>query len=388
MSRAETVDEVEQILRDTNDGGGFNNSSARNTWGLYVVFDRWGRTAYFEADGDSFTRDNTTEHYLQDPNEHYSQVHDDDKDGPDPEPGQYSGYDWRANFSRVLFTKPNGFEYFRDVYNNDVVGNEVILQCHPPEEPYPCPDGINDFETSISAVKRWDRIGIRMDDAVKDYKYFIQKATTGYGLPVQDRIETVPRSIGELPYNENGGQKATGLHVNRFVTVSSAVAIGSKIGDPYDGKLTALWVALGEPAVSIFIPVFPFAGDPPAVLDDMWVYTNQKRHQVYAYDDDDSSGYSAGRNQVHSIDTYALAGVSGYYGDAGIQATVFKNERCAYTWFDAFMRWMRSTNFDETRLRTELRNHQEFLATTLKAHYIDGTVWNCPMPPYPVPVVW
>lgn len=103
---------------------------------------------------------------------------------------------------------------------------------------------------------------------------------------------------------------------------------------------------------------------------------------------DDAGGYSTGRNVDHSIDTYAMAGVGGYYGDGGIQALVFKNERCAYTWFDAFMRWMRTTNFDDTRLRTELRNHQELLATTLKTHYVNGTVWKCnTVPPYPVPVV-
>ena len=387
LSRAESVDEVEQIFRDTNDGGGFNNSVARNTWGLFAVFDRWGRSAYFEADGDSFTRDNTTIQDVHDQFGHYTAVHNDDKDGVDPLPGQYSGYDWRANFTRVLWTKPNGFQYFIDQWNNVVSGNNVILQC-PPEDPYPCPDGINDQEDSASAVHRWERIGIRIDDATKDYKYFIQKPTSGYGLPTLDRIETVARSIGELPYNENQGQKSTGFHVNRFVTVSSAVAIGTLASEPYQGKLTAMWVALGEPAVTVFVPVFPFAGAPPTVLDDMYVHSNTKRHLVYSYTSDESTGYSSGRNEDHSIDTVALAGQNGYYGDGGIQAPIFKNERCAYMWFDSFMRWMRTTNFDDNRLRTELRNHQEFLATTLKTHYVNGTVWACnQMPPYPVPVI-
>ena len=42
LSRAEHVDEVEQILRDTNNGGGFNNSFARNTSSHEYLAEQFG----------------------------------------------------------------------------------------------------------------------------------------------------------------------------------------------------------------------------------------------------------------------------------------------------------------------------------------------------------
>ncbi|WP_332628653.1 DNRLRE domain-containing protein [Halalkalibacter flavus] len=50
LSRAEHIDEVEQILIDTNDGGGFNQSFARNTSTMISVFDRWGNEAELKED--------------------------------------------------------------------------------------------------------------------------------------------------------------------------------------------------------------------------------------------------------------------------------------------------------------------------------------------------
>ncbi|MCL6451421.1 MAG: hypothetical protein K6T75_09025, partial [Acetobacteraceae bacterium] len=157
LSRCEHVDEVEQLLRDTNNGGGYNNSYARNTNTILMAIDRWGNAATFEADGDSFTRDNVTRTYAQDGEGYYAQTHDDDKDTANPPDGGYNGFDWRANFSRVTWTKPNGFPYFVDDYVNEIVGDQVVLTGDRG-------DGIHDWEDSTSAVMRWNRIGIRMDD--------------------------------------------------------------------------------------------------------------------------------------------------------------------------------------------------------------------------------
>ena len=122
LSRAEHVDEVEQILRDTNNGGGFNNSFARNTSTIVSVFDRWGNAAVFEIDGDSFTRDNVTQEYQVG-----AQVHNDDKDLPNPANGNYSGYDWCTNFSKVQWIKANGFPYFVDSQETIVDGNGNVV---------------------------------------------------------------------------------------------------------------------------------------------------------------------------------------------------------------------------------------------------------------------
>lgn len=82
LSRCEHVDEVEQLLRDTNNGGGFFGSSARNTSTMISVTDRYGNAAVFEIDGDSFTRDNITTTYSPDGSGNYSAAHDDDTEDP------------------------------------------------------------------------------------------------------------------------------------------------------------------------------------------------------------------------------------------------------------------------------------------------------------------
>jgi hypothetical protein len=372
LSRAEHVDEVEQILWDTNDGGGFVNpvtgveSTARNTSTIISVFDRWGNAATFEIDGDSFTRDNVTAEHVQDTNGYYTQPHVDQKGTPNPADGEYSGYDWRTNFSKVDWTKPNGFPYFVDNQvttvdsNGDIVNDGNI------------PDGIHDWNTSSSAVMRHTRAGVRMDDPFDlSYRYFIQENVGSQALPTKWYIETLARSIGNLPFV---GAKPTGWHLNRFVSTFGFVTVGAKTGDPYDGKLTTVWVALGEPAVSVFVPVFPYAGTVPGELEDMYLATNNKRRLVYGYTNDDSCGYSCGRNEDHDIDVDALVGPDGYYGEGGIQESLFALENWAFAEYDAFIADLRTGSRSEAELRADMIAWQQQMATTMKAHYVAGTV--------------
>ncbi|TDE14335.1 hypothetical protein [Jiangella asiatica] len=371
LSRAEHVDEVEQILRDTNDGGGFNGSTARNTSTIISVFDRWGNAATFEIDGDSFTRDNVTTEHLPDPDGTYTSPHDDDKDQPNPADGAYGGFDWRTNFSKVAWTKATGFPFFVDEQVTTVDANGDIVNSGD------TPDGIHDWEDSSSAVYRHTRVGIRMDDPHdKSYRYFIQQEVPSHGIPTEHSIESLSRSIGDLPYT---GEKPTGWHVNRFVSTFGFVSVGAKPGDPYDGRLTTIWVALGEPSVSVFVPVFPFAGTVPDELADMYLASNAKRHLVYDYTDDAACGYSCGRNVDHSIDVDALVGAGGYYGEGGIQKYTFGIENWAFDQYDAFMADLRTGTRTEAQLRADMIAWQEDIAAVIKSHYVAGTIPTAPL---------
>ncbi|MCR8635664.1 discoidin domain-containing protein [Paenibacillus radicis (ex Xue et al. 2023)] len=377
LSRAETVDEVEQILRDTNNGGGFHSSFARNTSAMISVFDRNGNAAVFEFDGDSFTRDNITQEYQQDANGYYTAAHNDDKDTANPADGAYSGYDWRNNFSKVNWSKPNGFPYFYDQQTTTILtetdpysqeeDSNVVNTVY-------TPDGIHDWEFSTSAVKRHTRTGIRLDDPYKkDYRYFIHKNVGSNALGTDNYLETLSKNIGELP----GSQKPTGWHINRFVSTFGTVLVGNKIGDPYGGKLTTMWVNLGEPTVGIFIPLFPYTGTVPAELNDMYLAINAKRHLVYNYTDDNAVGYSGGRNADHTIDTVALVGsTSNYYAEGGIQNYTFDIENWAFDEYDKFMTDLRSGTRTDAQLKSDMIAWQQNMATKMKTHYIAGTSPN------------
>jgi hypothetical protein len=329
LSRCGTIEEVQQLLTDTNDGGGYDGSYARDTASLIAVIDRLGGAVIFEVDGNSFARQNITKEFTTwDVRPHSS----------GPPAGGYSGFDYRTNFSRITFTNPiSGFPYFVDVCTNTIVGDRVELDCDG------IPDGINDLEVGkrVSSVKRWDRVAARMDDGTKDHQYFIQKWMRVGGHPRENYLETVARSVGYAPYLPSSSEhawtqeKLVGNHLNRFVTVSSVVIVGSKAGDKDLGRLTTMWVALGEPSVAIFVPVFPYAGKPPGVLDDFFLSVNAKRRLVYDYGEDTDgypvdnidaeSPYSSLRNADHSIDLSALFG-GNYYGEGGLQAYNFAIE--------------------------------------------------------------
>ncbi|MGH8176677.1 MAG: hypothetical protein ACREV5_10490 [Steroidobacter sp.] len=367
LSRCEHVDEVEQFLRDTNDGGGFSGSFARNTSTMISVADRWGNSAVFEIDGDSFTRDNITSTYAQDANGNYSASHADDKDALNPSDGAYSGFDWRNNFSKVVWSKANGFPYFVDnqittVEIDPVTGNDHVANSGT------TPDGVHDWEDSTSAVMRYARTGLRMDDPhLKDYRYFIHKYVGSNGIGQLFDIETLSKNIGDLPYA--AGEKPTGYHLNRFASTFGSVFVGSKAGDPYDGKLAAAWIGLGEPTVSLFVPVFPYANALPTEIADMYATIDAKRHLVYSYTNDDADGYSGGRNADHSIDTVALAGSGGYYGAGGVQKYTFAIEDWAFDQFDGFMTDLRIGSRTLAQLQTDLREWQANIIPAMKNLY-------------------
>ncbi|SHJ73476.1 C45 family peptidase [Paramaledivibacter caminithermalis] len=386
LCSCETVDEVEQLLRDTNNGW-YDGSTARNTNSIIMVFDKYGNMATFEVSGADFTRDNVSEEYTPQNFPGYSYpiypaVHEDDKDLENPSDGEYNGYDWRTNFARVDYERDDGFKYFVDEHRTYVEDNQVVNG----EQGQ---DGIDDREYSTSTVKRWGRIGIRMDDPHdKDYRYFIQKEVGAYGIGQIYDIETLARSIGDLPYtNENGeAQKATGWHLSRFCTTFSVVITGSKASDSDDGKLITMWLAQGEPSHTIFIPIFPFAGEPPEILNDMYLYSNEKRHLLYDYqdtdgdgDDNECTGYTEERNADHSINLALLTG-NGYYGQGGIQRPIFLTENWAYNKYNQKMfniRYQLDNNFiTDDELRQNLKEWQENIAQTMKTHYINGTYPN------------
>jgi hypothetical protein len=370
LSRCEHVDEVEQVLRDTNNGGGFFGSTARNTSTMISVTDRYGNAAVFEIDGNSFTRDNITINYAPDSNGYYSTAHDDDKDATNPANGAYSGFDWRNNFAKVNWTKSNGFPYFVDNAVTEVVTDPVTGE-DSVQNSGTTPDGVHDWEDSTSAVMRHNRAGIRMDDApLKDYRYFIHKNVGSGALGTVNSIETLSKNIGELPYD--GIDKPTGYHLNRFVSTFGAVTIGAKSSDPYDGKLAASWVSLGEPTVGLFVPLFPYAGTVPASYADLYQAINAKRHLVYSYVDDDADDYSGGRNSDHSLDTVALAGPGGYYGEGGIQKYTFAIEDWAFDQFDGFIASLRTGSRTLTQLRSDMQAWQANVGTAMKNFYVAG----------------
>jgi hypothetical protein len=235
-----------------------------------------------------FARDNVTEEYVLDENGQYSAIHNDDKDLADP--SSYSGYDWRANF--FLVDNPDApYPTFVDEMLTEVVDNAVD------NSPDSNPDGVHDWEPSSSAVKRWRRIGYRMDTdyrkwfgSMMNYRY---SAAQEIGLPTEKTLETLARNIGTLPYEGSGADvslKSTGYHLNRFVTTFSVVITGTPppATQYHRGKLTTMWVALGEPTLTVFIPIFPFSKEVPSWLDDIYQLSDAKRDLLYDTDGDDS----------------------------------------------------------------------------------------------------
>ncbi|MFC1975281.1 PKD domain-containing protein [Chloroflexota bacterium] len=327
LSRCETITDVQELLTVTNDGGGYNGSTARDTAALFAVIDRFGGAAIFEVDGNSFARQNITKAFTTlDKRPHSS----------GPPAGEYTGFDYRSNFSRINFT------------NTNICSDTLCFPYFPDDNG----DGVNDLEYSTSSIKRWGRVEARMDDALRDYQYFIQKWLRKGGHPREFYLETIARSVGYAPYLSSSAEyawtqeKLVGYHLNRFVTVSSAVIVGSKAGDQDEGRLTTMWVALGEPSVAIFVPVFPYAGKLPAILDNFFLSINAKRRLVYNYEKDtdgypvdnidSASPYSRWRNADHSIDLSALFG-GNYYGEGGVQAYNFVIEEELYRRYEAQM---------------------------------------------------
>lgn len=368
LSRCEHVDEVEQVLRDTNNGGGFFGSTARNTSTMISVTDRYGNAAVFEIDGDSFTRDNITTTYAPDGSGNYSAAHNDDKDTANPANGGYQGFDWRNNFSKVDWAKATGFPYFFDdqitaVVTDPVTGEDSV------QNSGSTADGVHDWEDSTSAVMRHNRAGIRMDDAhLKDYRFFIHKNVGSGALGTVNSIESLSKNIGDLPYA--AGDKPTGYHLNRFASTFGAVTIGAKSSDPYDGKLAASWVSLGEPTVGLFVPLFAYAAEVPTAYADLYDAINDKRHLVYSYTDDDADDYSGGRNVDHSIDTVALAGRDGYYGEGGVQKYTFAIEEWAFDQFDGFIASLRDGTRTLMQLRDDMRAWQANVGAAMKTFYV------------------
>ncbi len=201
LSRCKSITEVEKLLTDTNDGGGYNGSTARDTASLIAVIDRFGGAAIFEVDGNSFARQNITHTFEITALRPHSS-------GPPAE--GYNGFDYRSNFSRISFTNTNftntniSFPYFPDewtnIITNTITGSKVITS--PPK----IPDGINDLEYSASSFKRWERVAARMEDSLEndqysiDYQYFIQKWMRAYAHQREYYLETLARSDGYAPY--------------------------------------------------------------------------------------------------------------------------------------------------------------------------------------------
>jgi hypothetical protein len=357
LSRCDTITDVQQLLTATNGGGGYNGSYARNTASLIAVIDRFGGAAIFEVDGNTFARENITKEFT---------TLDERPHSSGPPPGGYSGFDYRTNFSRIDFTNTNicsatfCFPYFHDSNS----------------------DGVNDLEYSTSSIERWDRVEHRMDDGPKDHQYFIQKWVGAYGHPRENYLETVARSVGYAPYLSSSPEhawtqeKLVGNHLNRFVTVSSVVIVGSKAGDRDEGRLTTMWVALGEPSVAIFVPVFPYAGEPPAVLDDFFLSVNAKRRLVYDYGTDGKypvdnidpiSPYIHLRNADHSIDLSALFG-GNYYGEGGLQAYNFAIEDWLFKAYSATVGQLREGPITDITPFTLTTRQEEWAAWAVEAY--------------------
>lgn len=341
LSRCETVEDVEQLLRDSNDGW-YAENYARNTNSIVMVFDKNGRMATFEISGSDFTRDNVTSaDYGTEINgtKYYNSIHNDDKDFVGPV--WYNGIDWRTNFAKVDYTRADGFEFFKDDHETIVYNNGIINSIRE------FSDGIDDREYSPSSVKRWTRVGARMDDNYHfmngddndlsiDYRYFIQKYVGGYGIPYADGYnyrESLARFIGDMP--DSDGERSTGYYLNRFCTTFSVVIVGSKSDDADEGALTTIWLAQGEPGNTVFLPLFPSLGYIPDEFDNMYEISNDARHVFYEYTDDDCTGYSSGRNVDHTIDVDTLMG--DYYGRSNFQRTLFNNEDDMFDIYDNYM---------------------------------------------------
>ncbi len=132
-----------------------------------------------------------------------------------------------------------------------------------------------------------------------------------------------------------------------------------------------MWVSLGEPSVGLFVPLFPYSGEVPSELTTMYSAINDKRHQVYDYTDDNSCGYSCGRNVDHSIDTHALTGE--YYGESGIMQYTFDIDNWAFNQYDRFIADLRDGTRSLTELRQDMIKWQKKIAQQAKKYYVNET---------------
>lgn len=109
-----------------------------------------------------------------------------------------------------------------------------------------------------------------------------------------------------------------------------------------------------------------------AELDDMYLATNARRHQVYDYTDDNACGYSCGRNVDHTIDVQALTG--GYYGKGGVQGNTFAIEDWVFDRYDALLADLRTGEKSDAEVKKALTDFQNEIAATIRSNYEAGTV--------------
>mgnify|MGYP000117780845 CR=1 FL=1 len=103
-------------------------------------------------------------------------------------------------------------------------------------------------------------------------------------------ISKVTRDIYLSSIRKNSNFTKTNDTVNRYRTVSCAIFQGVKTNE--DPRLTTFWCALGEPAVSISIPLWTYSGGVPTVLDSVGYSPLNKVFQElksYAYSDSSDS---------------------------------------------------------------------------------------------------
>ena len=106
------------------------------------------------------------------------------------------------------------------------------------------------------------------------------------GLSYSYIIAKVTRDIYLPPLRKSSNFTKTNDTVNRHRTVSCAVFQGVKPDE--DMRLTTFWCTLGEPAVSISIPLWTYSGGVPTVLDSIGYSPLNKIFQelkTYAYSD-------------------------------------------------------------------------------------------------------
>jgi len=318
-----TVSDVEQKLQDT-------NNERYKTYALLVVGDANAQAAIFEVGPTTFKRDNLTE---TPPNININ--HNDDTGVNEI----CNGWDVRANYCKV-----STWPAYTPIYS----------------EPARNSDAWNAFSRSSSPKM--------------DYKSFISDNraganydSSGFGIIARD-IDT-----GLAPASSID----TGYKLSRHETVSSGVFDGVTPGARYGWRLSAMWFCMGEPSVGIFMPLFIFSGKVPSAVNDMYSYINVKRHQVYNYTTDDSTGYDTGRNIDKTIDVNTLVGNGNSYGQGGIQQYIFSIEAWEYLIYDNKMNDIRNGAYRYLGdLKNELTYFQNFICTNAKKNYINEKIWT------------
>lgn len=200
-------------------------------------------------------------------------------------PGEATVYDEEGYFMKAALLRCKSvadFEMFLQDYDNrptgvtanfgviDAGGTAAFFETGNSEyfrfdagETEVCPTGFlarANFAAHGYNEERYGHGRLKNASDLADVKVAVKKLTVPY------LVLTITRNIASIiPGAPDTTLFYTNQTVNRFRTVSTSMFEGVLPGE--DPRLTTYWITLGEPSVSVSVPLWVYAGEVPAVMD-------------------------------------------------------------------------------------------------------------------------